>query len=356
MTREEWIERGKTLLEGVFSHVGSLEEPIRLPRREYGVTYPRGKKDRKGERAAYTETLVRTFCLASVLIREEPGLVLCGVPVRAYYRKWLLRLCAEKGREEDRFRAGYYGESGSGLYQQTVECGLLTVALWISEDVLWKTYSPEEKDRIAGFIESYACGSTVMQNWRICNMLCLAFLYREGRGCDRALMKRYAQGIRTDAVPGGWYRDGKAFDYYTAWSYQIFLPVWNLWYGRREEPELAAFFEGRLKEMLKTYPAFFDRDGKMFLWGRSGIYRCAAAAPFIGGLLLDAVKPGTARRVLEGALRQFTEREIMGDDGVLPLGFYGAFSPAVQSYSCVASPYWMSMIFWCLLFPQGHPL
>ncbi|NBQ59355.1 MAG: DUF2264 domain-containing protein [Opitutaceae bacterium] len=54
-----------------------------------------------------------------------------------------------------------------------------------------------------------------------------------------------------------------------------------------------------------------------------------------------ALPPGLARRVASGALLQFTTHLDFFYRGVPALGFYGLFPPAIQSYSCSGSTYWM---------------
>ena len=348
-TREEWILSGKKCLAGAFEKVQSLEDPI-LPLRMRQRASGRG---RETDTAEIAESVVRTFCLAAVLIREDPEAEIGGVNLREYYSRWILRLTAPAGEEEP-YRAGFYGEDGREISQLTVESGLLVIALWLCEEQIWKAYSEEERGRIAAFLRSYAKGHTVMQNWRLFVMLIGAFLYRNGYGCDEERMHFLAEEVQIDSAGEGWYRDGQSFDYYTAWAYQIFLPVWNLWYGYEKEPELAAGFAGQLREMVGTYEGLFSESGRMILWGRSGLYRMACGAPFLGTFLLPGdpnISPARAREILEGLLAAFE-----GGFGQMPApGLYDVFAPMVQGYSRTASAYWMSMGFWCLALPAEHP-
>ncbi len=75
----------------------------------------------------------------------------------------------ELAGKEDPFRA----------FQQTVETCALVICLWISKEQIWDTYTKKEKDLIAEFLYGYANGNTVPQNWRLFNMLDLAFLSME---------------------------------------------------------------------------------------------------------------------------------------------------------------------------------
>lgn len=170
-------------------------------------------------------------------------------------------------------------------------------------------------------------------------------------------MLEHAQAILSYYAGNGWYRDGHTFDYYSCWAFNVYAPIWNVWYGYEHIPTLAARFEAISNELMKTYPDFFDRDGFTNMWGRSNIYRNAATSAFEGNLLLQnsTIDPGLARRISSGSLLQFLTREDCLFDGIPNLGFYGQFSPLVQGYSCAESPFWLGKAFLCLHLPEDHP-
>jgi hypothetical protein len=241
--------------------------------------------------------------------------------------------------------------------QQTVETCALVVCLWTCKSELWDTYNKEEKDKIAEFISSYAHANTVPQNWRLFNMLDLAFLYNEGYEIDEDIMLDHAQAILNYYAGDGWYRDGHSFDYYSCWAFNVYGPIWNQWYGYEKEPYLAKQIEENSNKLMETYADFFDRDGFTNMWGRSNIYRNAATSAFDGNFLLKNPKadPGLSRRISSGSLLQFFTREDFLHEGVPTLGFYGQFTPLVQGYSCAGSPLWLGKAFLCLHFPADHP-
>lgn len=222
---------------------------------------------------------------------------------------------------------------------------------------IWDTYTKAEKDTIASFISSYAHENTVPQNWRLFNMLDLAFLSREGYAIDRDIMLDHAQTILNYYAGDGWYRDGQSFDYYSCWAFNVYAPIWNKWYGYDNEPYIAQRFEDISNELMETYADFFDKDGFALMWGRSNIYRNAATSPFDANMLLrsPSADPGLARRISSGALMQFLSRDDFLNDGIPSLGFYGQFSPLVQPYSCAESPLWLGKAFLCLTLPPNDP-
>ncbi|MBQ7564138.1 MAG: DUF2264 domain-containing protein [Lachnospiraceae bacterium] len=366
LTRDSWIRAGKYLLTGIFSGLKSEDAPIVLARTETEITYPHknaSKEQQSAERKAEIfEGLCRSFFIASVLIREEPELTICGIGVRDYYKKHILYALTKKDSEEyvgthEEIAALRKENNPFRPYQQTVETGGLVIGLQISKEVFWELYSEEEKTSIAAFIDSYASANTVPNNWRLFNMLALAFLHNNGFTINPEVMAEHAASVLSWYAGDGWYRDGQCFDYYSCWAFNLYGPIWCDWYGYREMPELAERFAENSNCLMDSFPDLFDRDGFVNMWGRSMIYRNALTGAFTGNLLLKnpAISPGLARRISSGALLQFLSRDDFLDHGIPALGFYGQFSPLIQPYSCTESPYWLGKAFLCLYFSKEHP-
>ena len=365
LTRESWIEAGKYLLEGVFNNIKTFDDPVVMPRKETKITYPHldaSPKDQDAqERAEMFEGLTRTFFIAAPLIHDDPELEIAGYKIKDYYKNQIIRTCT-KG---DRAYVGDYEELQKitnstdpfRAYQQTVETCALVICLWVCKPEIWDTYEKHEKDLIAGFLSSFAHASTVPQNWRLFNMLDLAFLHMEGYPIDKEIMLDHAQSILEYYVGDGWYRDGHSFDYYSCWAFNVYGPLWNLWYGYENEPQIAKRYEEHSNKLMETYADFFDKDGFTNMWGRSNIYRNAATSAFDGNMFLkeSKINAGLARRISSGSLMQFFSRDDFMYKGVPTLGFYGQFAPLVQGYSCAESPYWLGKAFLCLHLPKEHP-
>lgn len=365
LTRESWIEAGEFLMNGVFKNIENFSDPVVMPRKEKEVTYPHQyatESDRiLEEKAEYFEGLTRTFFIAAHLIHNNPDCTIQGFHLREYYKNQILYTVTKEhpnsvgtyeelkeiGGKENPFRA----------FQQTVETCALVICLWVSKEEIWDTYNKEEKDRIATFLSGYAHGNTVPQNWRLFNMLTLAFLHKEGYTIDTGIMRDHAQNILNYYAGDGWYRDGHSFDYYSCWAFNVYSPIWNLWYGYENEPYIAEQFEKNSGELMETYPDMFDQDGFTNMWGRSNIYRNAATSSFDGNFLLKNSNgnPGLSRRIASGSLLQFFTRDDFLFEGVPTLGFYGQFTPLVQGYSCAESPFWLGKAFLCLHLPKEHP-
>ncbi len=365
MTREEWIRAGEHLLHGIFQNIKNFEDPVVMPRKETKITYPHADSPKDLQeaerRAEMFEGLTRSLFIAAPLLKDNPSLTICGYRLADYYKSHILRSVTsgdpvsvsnyeelqEMTGHADHFRA----------FQQTVETCALVIGLWVSRDVIWETYEKEEKDRIAAFLTSFAHANTVPQNWRLFNMLDMAFLHMYGYPIDEDVMMDHASEILAYYAGDGWYRDGHCFDYYSCWAFQVYAPLWNRWYGYENAPEVAARFEENSNVLMMTYADFFDVDGHTNMWGRSNIYRCAAATAFEGNFNVKnpTADPGLARRICSGSLLQFITREDFYYMGLPTMGFYGQFSPLVQGYSCAESPFWLGKIFLCLDLPADHP-
>ncbi|MEZ3429663.1 MAG: DUF2264 domain-containing protein [Lachnospiraceae bacterium] len=361
LTRESWIEAAEYLLNGIFQNIRDFKDPVVMPRKETQVTYPHSADAVWEFQAEYFEGLARSLFIAAPLIHIKPELTLNDISVRNYYKSHILRACTpgdsvyvgsyaacrELSKDPNPFRA----------FQQTVETCALVICLWMSKEEIWDTYTKAQKDVIADFLLEYAHGNTVPQNWRLFNMLDMAFLGMEGYEIDADIMREHAQAILAYYAGDGWYRDGHSFDYYSCWAFNVYAPLWNKWYGYEHEPYLAKKFEENSNALMKTYADFFDADGLTNMWGRSNIYRNAATSAFDGNMMLEnyAADPGLARRISSGSLMQFMGRSDFLYKGVPTLGFYGQFMPLVQGYSCAESPLWLGKAFLCLHLPAEHP-
>lgn len=365
LTRESWLEAGKYMLEGIFRHIEDFQDPVVMPRKETEITYPHLRDTKEAQHtqrlAEIFEGLTRSFFIAAPMIKNLPDLTICGYSLAAYYKNQVLRCCTRG----DELYIGTYEDQQNIIghtdpfraFQQTVETCALVICLWVSREQIWDTYTKEEKDTIADFLESYAHENTVPQNWRLFNMLDMAFLHMEGYPIQKDVMLDHAQAILNYYAGEGWYRDGHSFDYYSCWAFNVYAPIWNLWYGYENAPYLAKQFEEHSNRLMETYGDFFDKDGWTNMWGRSNIYRNAATSAFDGNMLLRESKgdPGLARRISSGSLMQFLGREDFLWEGIPTLGFYGQFSPLVQGYSCAESPFWLGKAFLCLHLPADHP-
>lgn len=348
MTRRHWQAAARYLLGGAFSYVRTLDDPMQFPKQP-GKSYPRNAGQVPTEKL---EGLCRTLFMAAPLLKEDPGLTLNGVKVGDYYRHQLALLVdpASPGYIAPRAQDG-------GPSQNLVEFGGLSVALFAAPEILWDPLPEATKKALAATMLSYGDGPTVPQNWRYFNIFILSFYQSRGYAVNEKLLEEYLQKQLTHYKGAGWYDDAPTFDYYSMWAFQMYGRLWSTYYGRQHYPAIAAQLNDNFAPLPATYPYQFGRSGEMLMWGRSITYRFAAVVPFpLMGLQPAATTNfGWMRRIASGALLQFLQNPDFLQDNVPTLGFYGPFDPAVQSYSCRGSVYWMAKAFLGLLVPADNP-
>ncbi|MCQ2770715.1 MAG: DUF2264 domain-containing protein [Clostridia bacterium] len=359
MTRKHWFDAAIYLLDGIFKHIYSVEDPLLVPRKEFEVSYPHDLNDAYEVSAEKLEGFARSFLMASPVIHNNPKVKCNNISLLEYYKTQLLILSSREHPNRagwfDQHRAVYPDPGRS--FQQVVEACAIVIALDGCHKEIYDTLTPDERAQVNGFLRSYAVDKTYPNNWRFFNMMILAFLYKNGEDIPRDIMMSHTKAMLDFYSGDGWYRDGNSFDFYSCWTFQTYAPLWNNWYGYENAPVAASMFENYSNELLKTYAYLFSRNGHMLMWGRSIIYRFAATAAFAGNAFLrnSIQNYGLSRRVCSGTLLQFISRDDTLDDGVPTMGFYRNFPQLLQYYSCAESIYWMSKAFVCLYLPEDHP-
>jgi hypothetical protein len=340
MTRQGWVDAAKYLLQGAFSHIKTLDDPMYFPRMG-DVCYP---KDSSRVRGATLEGLCRTLFVAAPLLKEDSTLTIKGIRLADYYRHQLALLVDSTSKQ-------FISHRGKrGPCQDLVEFGGLSISLFVCHDVIWKPLPQSLKDSLESMMESYGDGPTIQQNWRFFNVFVMSFFKKEGYHVNDALIEQYVNQLINDYRGNGWYLDHPNFDYYSMWAYQLYGRLWSQFFGDRYYPELAAKFRHNFNDMFTSYPYMFGRDGKMIMWGRSNMYRFASAAPLPFGRNINY---GWMRRIASGDLLQFLQNKNLMVDGVPAPGFYGLFDPVLQGYSCRGSVYWCAKAFLGLMLPKN---
>lgn len=343
MTRRHWIEAAEYLLDGAFSYIDTITDPMYFPK-QLDKTYPR---ESYAVKVAKLEGLARTFFLAAPLLRENPDLTLNGIKVADYYRHHILGLI-------DPESPNYEAPVSRNPSQTLLELGSLCLSLEITADVLWNTFTPEQRDALAALFKAYGEGPTIGSNWKFFNVFALSFLKKHGYEVNEEYLATQLRDLLAMYRGEGWYNDAPAYDYYSAWAFQTYGPLWAQLFGKEQYPEYAERFIANQGDMVDNYPYMFARDGRMNMWGRSIPYRFACVAPLAlaeyGGH--DGINYGWLRHISSASLLQFLTDPDFLEDGVPTMGFYGPFAPAVQIYSCRGSVYWLGKAFFNLLLPE----
>lgn len=346
MTRQHWLDAATYLLDGAFSYIHTPDDPMHFPKQP-GKSYPTDGKPNKTENL---EGLCRTMFVAIPLLKENPDLVLNGIKVGDYYRQQLCNM-------SDPSKSGYIQHLKGGPSQTLVEFGALALSLTVMPEIIWEPLTQKEKDDLAALMLSYGNGPTIGSNWRFFNIFVMSFFKDQGYEVKDGYMDELLQKSLAQYRGYGWYNDSPAYDYYSMWAFQMYGMIWAHYYGEKFNPEARRQFVSNFRDLVPNYPYMFAEDGKMNMYGRSITYRIAAAVPFplMGWLNDPSINYGWMRRIASSTLLQFLENPALMEDRVPTLGFYGAFEPAVQIYSCRGSVYWMGKAFLGLLLPADNP-
>ncbi|HEX8461333.1 MAG TPA: DUF2264 domain-containing protein [Segetibacter sp.] len=347
MTRQHWKDAALYLLSGAFGYIDKLDDPMQFPK-QAGKSYPRVASQVPTEKL---EGLCRTLFIADPLLKENPALEINHIKVADYYRHQISLLTDSTSTSYIRHRAKNGGPS-----QNLVEFGALSVSLFAIPEVLWDPLPQAKKDALAALMLSYGDGPTVGSNWKFFNVFVLSFFKSKGYQVNEKLLEEYLQKSLEHYMGDGWYNDAPAYDYYSMWAFQMYGTLWSEYFGKKYYPAYAAKFKENFKPLKSNYPYLFSRKGEMIMWGRSITYRMGAIIPFpLMGFENDPnTNYGWMRRISSGVLLQFLKNPDFLQDNVPALGFYGAFEPAVQPYSCRGSVFWLGKAFLGLLVPENN--
>lgn len=243
------------------------------------------------------------------------------------------------------------------MSQQLAEAASVALALHETRPWLFDRLTSPERERVVAWLAGAVGKRTPDNNWVLFRVVVEQFLASVGGPHEPGEITGGLERIEEWYVGDGWYSDGKGknFDYYCGWAMHQYPSLWARMSGDTARQKLYA---SRLSRFLEQYQHFFAADGGPVHQGRSLTYRFAAVAPFWLGALTGAspLPPGRTRRIAGGVLRHFAERGAPDDRGLLTLGWYDEFLPAVQAYSGPGSPYWASKAFLGLLLPPDHPV
>jgi hypothetical protein len=348
MTRKHWKEAALYLLRGAFSYIDSPDDPMQFPKQS-AKAYPRTPAQVPTEKL---EGLCRTLFVAAPLLKEDPDLKIHNISVADYYRHQITKLLDSTSASYIKPRA-----KNGGPNQILVEFGALSVSMFVAPEVLWEPLTKPQKDALAATMLSYGDGPTIASNWKFFNIFVLSFFKSKGYAVNEKLLVEYLDKSLAHYRGNGWYNDAPAYDYYSMWAFQMYGPLWSKFFGEQYYPEYARKFQSNFSEVKDNYPYLFSRNGQMIMWGRSMPYRFASVIPLaLTGLEKDAgINYGWMRRIASGVMLQFLENPSFLEDNIPSLGFYGPFEPAVQSYSCRGSVFWMGKAFLALLLPEDNP-
>lgn len=246
--------------------------------------------------------------------------------------------------------------------QAKVEAASLALALDLTRDWIWDALDARTRQRVIAYLAPVVGDGTYPQtNWVWFRIVVETFLRSVGgpwSAADIAAdLARHDSFVRAD----GWLSDGaeRAFDHYVGWALHVYPVLWPRMTGAADlVGDRAAGDVARLDRFLLDAVHLVGADGSPLLQGRSLIYRFAAAAPFWAGVLAEVPSTGVGRlRHAAGAVvDHFVSRGAPDADGILTLGWHGAWRELAQSYSGPGSPYWAVKGLMGIVLPADHPV
>ncbi|MEU3431633.1 DUF2264 domain-containing protein [Streptomyces gardneri] len=341
-TRAHWESTADRLLVAV--------RPYASPRGAL-IDLPGPRPSWSGARSDGLEGWARTFLLAALRIAGSQGEDPHGHLAR--YAEGLAAGTAEPGTEDpDSWPLT------TDTRQAVVESASVALGLRLTRPWLWDRLDDRTRRRVVDWLRPALRPSPVDNNWWLFGLTVAGFLQDAGIETDRAAatVDRSLARIEDWYLGDGWYSDGdnRAFDHYNAWALHFYPVLHAHLAGDRT---LLDRYGPRLRRHLDDHVHLFDANGAPLPYGRSLIYRfAAAAAPWLGTLTGHTpLTPGATRRLASGSLRHFLDRGATDTNGLLTLGWHGPYPPLVQEYSGPGSPYWASKGFLGLLLPADHP-
>ena len=126
MTRKHWIEAAKYLLDGAFSYIHCMDDPMYFPK-QLDKTYPH---DENAAKVAKLEGLARTLFVAAPLLKENSDLEINGIKVADYYRHQMKSLTNPDSKH-------YVEPKPGGPTQTLLELGSLCISMGAAPEALW---------------------------------------------------------------------------------------------------------------------------------------------------------------------------------------------------------------------------
>jgi hypothetical protein len=351
MTRRHYIDCASYLLERAFTHINTIDDPLRFPIVP-GKTYPQPNAPEWRYRSAEFEALERTFTLAGPLIHNDPNVTIKGINLREYYCLQLYRALTP-GNPTSLPMPSSLPDSN---YQFTCEFGGLFKTLLLMPDTIWPHFTDEQRSQMVETISAWAHHRTTQNNWRIFNIIALSFLKKYGYAIDDNLLRSHLQWILSYHSGDGWYLE-QTYNYYSISLFIVYTTIWNRCFGDQYYPEISNVIEQSAARLMESITAFFGRNGYVNMWSRSICYRTWVSGALAVAFMLreNTLDPGWARRLCSGSILQFVTKPEFYYNNIPSLGFYGRKEYMIQDYSCAGSPFLMFLPFICLALPPESP-
>ncbi|MEQ4720645.1 DUF2264 domain-containing protein [Nonomuraea sp. B19D2] len=245
--------------------------------------------------------------------------------------------------------------------QAKVEAASIALVLHLTRPWLWDRLDARVREQVVDYLAPAVGAHYPPINWIWFQIVVEQFLASVGGPYERKDIEDGLTVLDGFARRNGWYADGaeRSYDHYSGWALQFYPLIWSeMAAGDPAADSRRPVYLERLERYLDDAVHLVGADGSPLIQGRSLTYRFAAATQFWVGARSGTAtpSPGLLRRAASGIVRHFTEHGAPDEDGVLTLGWHGAWPPIAQSYSGPGSPYWAAKGFFGLCLPADHPV
>ncbi len=340
--RERWADLADTMLLAVRRYASPARAGFGLP----------GPVGGYGARVDALEAFARTFLLAGFRLAGEHGRDPHGLI--DWYAEGL-RAGTDPHHPE---RWPRLPECG----QAKVEAASLALVLDLTRPWLWDRLEATVQEQVIDYLAPAVGDDTYPRiNWVWFRLVVQTFLRSVGATHSVAEMHEDLDTHDSFVRADGWLADGpeRAFDHYVGWALHLFPTLWARMHGAQDLAALRAQGDtARLDRYLQDAVRLLGGDGSPLLQGRSLVYRFAAAAPFWVGAVAEvpSLPAGLLRRAAGSVLEHFVGHGAPNREGLLDLGWFGAWPALRQRYSGPGSPYWAALGMLGLALPAEHPV
>lgn len=343
-TRSHWEEAFQRMFAAIHRSASPSGARQRLP----------GPRSHHGLLADELEGFTRSFIMAGPwLMNHSDGVfTLEGetYDVGKFYQKGILA-GTDPSHEE------YWGDIYD-FAQHLVEMASLAWSLYQGKRHIWDRFSDGEKAQVAAYLNSVNQVQYHQNNWLLFNVVTNTVLKKLGMPYSEENIQKNLAACDSMYMGQGWYRDGNInrIDYYNSWAFHYYYLIWALLDGD-SNPALAAQHQQRVKEFVRDFRYFFDKDGSVPCFGRSMIYRFGYLSSIALGMKMGAldIDPGEVKTMLNLGMKFYFDRPIFTDSGHLSMGFIAPSATILEHYSCGGSPYWAVKAFNLLMLSEEDP-
>ncbi|TWD83202.1 hypothetical protein FB561_4361 [Kribbella amoyensis] len=333
---------------------GLLADDLLLAARRHGtplragIAFP-GAPGGYGSRVDALEGFARTFLAAGFRVAGEGGADPNG------FLDWYAEGLAAGVDPESPERWVRLDEHD----QAKVEAASIALVLHLTRPWLWDRLDDRVREQTVDYLAAAVGVPYHPNNWLWFQIVTQTFLASVGGPSSATDIEADLAALEEWAQPDGWYSDGAArsYDHYAGWALQFYPLLWlEMAEGQAAAEKMRATYLRRAEQYLGDGLRLIGADGSPLIQGRSLTYRFAAAAPFWAAARAEvAADPGQLRRAASGITRHFVDAGAPDEDGLLTLGWHGAWRPIAQNYSGPGSPYWASKGLLGLSLPADHP-